>query len=150
MQVALKRKYPNIKIIMGAVEDATDLNIAVRQFEPEIIIHCAALKHVDTGEINPNAVIKANIIGSLNVIETAISCDVSYTVGISTDKACNPDNAYGYSKSLMERMFLTSNTVKTNFASQDLEILRSATDLFYLFGWVLKEKKNLYRIRTKT
>ena len=115
MQVALKRKYPNIKIIMGAVEDATDLNIAVRQFEPEIIIHCAALKHVDTGEINPNAVIKANIIGSLNVIETAISCDVSYTVGISTDKACNPDNAYGYSKSLMERMFLTSNTVKNKF-----------------------------------
>ena len=115
MQVALKRKYPSIKIIMGAVEDAVDLNIAVRQFRPQIIVHCAALKHVDTGEINPNALIKANIIGSLNVIEAAISCDVKYTIGISTDKACNPDNAYGYSKSLMERMFLNSNTTKNRF-----------------------------------
>ena len=64
-------------------------------------------------------------------------------MGISTDKACNPDNAYGYSKSLMERMFLTSNTVKTNFMSQDLEILRSAIGSVLPFCWVKRENKPL-------
>ena len=58
MQVALKRNYPDISITMGAVEDAVGLMIAVRQFQPDIIIHCAALKHVDTGETNPNALTK--------------------------------------------------------------------------------------------
>ena len=44
IQVALKRKYPNIKITMGAVEDAVDLTIAIRQFQPEIIVHCQCFK----------------------------------------------------------------------------------------------------------
>ena len=128
MQVALKRNYPEINITMGSVEDAVDLVVAVRKFQPDMIIHCAALKHVDTGETNPSALIKANIIGSLNVIEAAISCNVGYTIGISTDKACNPDNAYGYSKSLMERMFLTPmilpSTSKTLSFSTFLKLMK--------------------------
>ncbi len=115
MQVALKRKFPKVKIILGSIEDKMSLTNAVRNVKPDIIIHAAALKHVDTAEISPIQAVKSNIIGSLNIIEAAFDCNISITLGISTDKACSPDNNYGHTKSLMERMFLEAFSKKNKF-----------------------------------
>lgn len=116
MQVALKRKFPKIDISMGSVEDAVDLKSAIRNFAPDKILHCAALKHVETSELNPSVAVKANIQGSLNVIEAAIENNVRHTIGISTDKACQPNNAYGYTKALMENMFLKAYSERNKFS----------------------------------
>ena len=116
MQVALKRRFPKIEISMGSVEDDVDLKIAIRQFSPDVILHCAALKHVETSELNPRVAINANIIGSLNVVEAACENDVPITLGVSTDKACEPDNAYGYTKALMENLFLKASTSRNRFS----------------------------------
>ena len=105
MQVALKRQFSEVGIILGSVEDKMSLINAIRKSNPDIIIHAAALKHVDTAEINPIQAVKSNIIGSLNVIDAAFDCNIKTTIGISTDKACSPDSNYGHTKSLMEQMF---------------------------------------------
>ena len=65
MQVDLKRQFSEVGIILGSVEDKMSLINAIRKSNPDIIIHAAALKHVDTAEINPIQAVKSNIIGSL-------------------------------------------------------------------------------------
>ena len=87
MQVALKRQFPNIDIVLGSVEDKLALSNAMRKFKPDYVIHAAALKHVDTAEISPIQAVKSNIIGSLNVINASFDSDVPLTIGVSTDKA---------------------------------------------------------------
>jgi len=104
-QTSLKRNFPEIEILFGSVENKIELNHAIRIAKPKILIHAAALKHVDTAEKQPSLTIKSNILGSLNVIESAIENNIKVSIGISTDKACSPDNVYGQSKYLMERIF---------------------------------------------
>lgn len=104
-QVSLKRKFPDVVIFLGSIEDDLELEQAFRKYKPEIVIHAAALKHVDTAEIQPSKAISVNILGSLNIIRLSIKYDVNISIGISTDKACTPDNVYGQTKYLMERMY---------------------------------------------
>lgn len=114
-QVSLKRSFPDIEIVMGGVENYAHLQTEISKASPDIIIHAAALKHVDTAEKQPSQAIESNIIGSLNIIRSAIHSKVKLTIGISTDKACSPDNVYGQSKYLMERMFLEANSEINRF-----------------------------------
>lgn len=115
MQVSLKREFENVEIILGAIEDKFELLATFNRVKPDIVIHAAALKHVDTGENQPTQAIRSNILGSLNVIEASIQTNVPITIGISTDKACAPDNVYGYTKNLMEKMFLEANSSQMKF-----------------------------------
>lgn len=114
-QVALKRRFSDVEIILGSVEDKLNLENTIIKIQPDIIIHAAALKHVDTAEKQPIEMVKSNIIGSTNIIEIAKKINVPITIGISTDKACNPNNLYGYSKLLMERMFMEANNENNIF-----------------------------------
>ena len=114
-QVGLKRLFPNIEIIIGGIENSNLLKNEINKVNPDIIIHAAALKHVDTAEKQPSQAVLTNIIGTYNLIEAAISNDVELVVGISTDKACNADNIYGQTKYIMERLFLEANSDKTRF-----------------------------------
>ena len=114
-QVALKRMFPQVKIILGCIGDKTSFQNTVHQISPKIVIHAAALKHVDSAEKHPREMVKINIIGSKNIVDTSIKYNIPITIGISTDKACKPKNLYGYSKYIMERMFLEANNGKNIF-----------------------------------
>jgi len=73
---------------------------------PDIVIHAAASKYVDTAEANPMECIDVNVTGSQNVARVAIEKKAQVVVGISTDKAAPPiANTYGLSKALMERLY---------------------------------------------
>ena len=74
------------------------------------------MKHVDLAQENPINACKVNVLGSLNVISASTKTDVPITIAISTDKACFPENVYGYSKSLMEHCFHDANTSRNKFA----------------------------------
>ena len=115
MQVALKRRFSNIEVILGTIEDENLLISEMHKIKPDIIIHMAALKHVDTAEKQPSQAISINLLGSSNVVKAAKICDVPLTVGISTDKACQPDCVYGYTKLLMEKLFLDADNKKNKF-----------------------------------
>lgn len=116
MQVSLKRRFRDVNIILGSVEDKLTLQTSIAKVKPDIIIHAAAMKHVDSGEFSPIQTIKSNIVGSLNVIDTAIHNKVPLTIAISSDKACCPDNNYGYTKALMEKMFIEAHTKLNKFS----------------------------------
>ena len=116
MQVALKRKFPDIDIELGSVEDCIALKRAIQRVRPDIVIHAAALKHVDTAERSPIVASKVNIVGTMNVVEACVESDVKVAVAISTDKACMADSCYGYTKALTERIFLEADCQRTAFA----------------------------------
>jgi UDP-N-acetylglucosamine 4,6-dehydratase len=78
-----------------------------------VVFHCAALKHVDTLEMNPEESVKTNVIGTMNVADAAIAERVRYVVFSSTDKAVFPVNAYGMSKGLSEKILLRRNRTQT-------------------------------------
>jgi len=75
----------------------------------DYVVHAAALKQVDTAEYNPFEFVKTNILGSQNVIETAIDAGVKRVVALSTDKASSPINLYGATKLTADKLFIDGN-----------------------------------------
>ncbi len=112
----LKKHHPNVINIVGAVEEKSALINSFQKIKPDIVIHAAAMKHIDIAEENPIQCVNSNIIGSLNVIEASILCQIPITIAISTDKACESDNVYGMTKSLMEKCFVDVNNNTTKFS----------------------------------
>jgi len=110
------RNYPNVINHVGNVEDKDFMIRVFKQVRPDIVIHSAAMKHINIAEENPIHACNVNIIGSLNVIAASIAADVPVTIGISTDKACSSQSVYGDTKSLMEKCFLQANTPRNKFA----------------------------------
>jgi FlaA1/EpsC-like NDP-sugar epimerase len=111
----LQKLFPNVKSIIGNINDLEQLINTFETINPDIVIHAAALKHVNLAEVNPKQTVENNVIGSLNIIKASIRAQVPLTVGISTDKACDPQNIYGYSKKMMESMFMEHHNDKTRF-----------------------------------
>ena len=112
----LKRDYPNVKCYVGNIEDKSLLLRVFKEVKPDVVVHSAAMKHIDLMELNPIAGCNVNVMGSLNVVEASIINDVPITVGISTDKACLSESVYGASKYLMERVFMNTNTNDNRFS----------------------------------
>ena len=111
----LKQNFSNVKSFLA---DICDLDSMINIFEtvkPDIVIHAAALKHINLAEENPAKAVEINIVGSLNIIKASVRAEVPLTIGISTDKACDPDSVYGYTKSMMESMFKQYHNEKTKF-----------------------------------
>lgn len=112
----LSRQFPDVKSIVADVRDSDRLINVFLKIEPDIVIHAAALKHVNYAELNPSKTVEINIQGSLNVIKACIRAEVPIAIAISTDKACHPENIYGYSKKITEQMFLEHYNSSTRFA----------------------------------
>jgi UDP-N-acetylglucosamine 4,6-dehydratase len=112
----LKREHPQVKSYVGNIEDRGLLLRVFKDVKPDVVVHSAAMKHIDLMEKNPIAGCHVNVIGSLNVVEASIINDVPITVGISTDKACLAESVYGASKYLMERVFMNTNTKENRFS----------------------------------
>ena len=116
-QVELARDYPKMPLqILGNIEDKLTVYRAFEEIKPDIVIHAAAVKHINLAEEQPIHTCNVNVIGSINVIEAAIRTDVPTVVAISTDKACSSASVYGDTKSLMERCFLEANTNRNRFS----------------------------------
>lgn len=101
---------PRLRWFLGDVRDRHRLRRALEGVE--LVIHAAALKRVEAGEFNPGEFVKTNVMGTLNLIEAAHDAGVRHVVGLSTDKALNPQSAYGASKLLMEKVMLAANNAR--------------------------------------
>ncbi len=100
----------NSSKIRTFVGDIRDYQRLVRAFKDiDIIFHAAAYKHVPLCEYNPMDAVKTNVIGTQNIIDAAITCEVDKVILISTDKAVNPVNVMGATKLLAERLMISSN-----------------------------------------
>lgn len=97
----------HLRPLVGDVRDEKRLLTAMR--DVDIVIHAAALKHVPLSEYNPLEAVQTNILGTQNVISSAINANVRRVVNISTDKAVNPVNVMGATKLVAERLIATAH-----------------------------------------
>ncbi|XJZ28214.1 polysaccharide biosynthesis protein [Bacillota bacterium Lsc_1132] len=113
-QVAMQRQFSNEKLVflIGDIKEKECIVDACNGID--YLFHLAALKHVPVCEDQPLEALKTNVIGTQNVIEAAIKNQVKKVMYISTDKAANPSNFYGFTKAMGERLIIHANTLKTD------------------------------------
>ena len=105
----MRKKYdnPKLKFYIGDVRDYQSILNASRGVD--FIYHAAALKQVPSCEFHPMEAVKTNVQGTENVLEAAITNQVSRVVCLSTDKAVYPINAMGISKAMMEKVMVAKS-----------------------------------------
>ena len=134
------------KFMVGDVREKDRLNLAIR--DVDIVYHAAAMKHIDICEENPFDAVKTNVVGTSNILESAIIEGVKKFVFISTDKATNPTSTLGGSKLLAERLTLdASSYVKNNKTIFSIvrfgNVIGSRGSVFQIFQNQIKNKKPL-------
>lgn len=90
-----------VKYYIGDIRDRDSVDRAMAGVQN--VFHAAALKQVPSCEFFPHEAVRTNILGSENVIRSAIAAEVKSVVCLSTDKAVFPVNAMGMSKAMMEK-----------------------------------------------
>lgn len=93
---------PKVKFYIGNVRDKTSVDVAMR--DVEYVFSAAALKQVPSCEFFPMEATRTNVLGTGNVLQSAIEHGVKNIIVLSTDKAAYPINAMGISKALMEKV----------------------------------------------
>ena len=103
----MRKKYnnPKLKFYVGDVRDEKRVKEVMTGVD--YVFHAAALKQVPSCEFYPLEAVKTNIIGTDNVLNAAIECNVKKVICLSTDKAVYPINAMGMSKAMMEKIFVS-------------------------------------------
>lgn len=93
---------PKVKFYIGDVRDKRSVDGVMSGVD--FIFHAAALKQVPSCEFFPIQAVHTNILGTENVLDSAIEHGVKRMIVLSTDKACYPINAMGISKAMMEKV----------------------------------------------
>src|SRR5579862_2246066 len=106
----MRHHYANerrIKFITGDIRDERRVRESMKGCEA--VFQAAALKHVYNCEEHPYEAVMTNIIGTQNVIATAVDLGVERFVTVSTDKAVKPVNVMGMTKAIQERLVIAAN-----------------------------------------
>lgn len=111
MQNNLEKFNSKLRFFIGDIRDRERMILACNNVD--FLIHSAALKHIHSGEYNPFEVVKTNIIGTQNVIDSINLNKVPKAIFLSTDKAVAPINLYGATKLAAEKLFVASNNYST-------------------------------------
>ncbi len=112
----LKNTCPQLNVIpiIADIKDREKLRVVFERYQPEVVFHAAAHKHVPLMETHPEEAIKNNIFGTLNLAYAADRANTGIFVLISTDKAVNPSNVMGITKRaaemIMQKYSLISKT----------------------------------------
>jgi len=100
------RQWPNrtfeIEPVIADIQDRDRIFDVMQAFQPDLVYHAAAHKHVPLLEANPREAVKNNIYGTKNTAEAAKEAAVTSFVMVSTDKAVNPPNVMGATKRIAE------------------------------------------------
>jgi UDP-N-acetylglucosamine 4,6-dehydratase/5-epimerase len=104
----MRKRYRNgkLRFHIGDVRDRNSTDAVMRGVD--YVFHAAALKQVPSCEFYPMEAVRTNILGTENVILSAIAANAKRVVCLSTDKAVYPINAMGISKALMEKVMVAS------------------------------------------
>jgi FlaA1/EpsC-like NDP-sugar epimerase len=104
------RSHPGVICFLGDIRDREKVMRLARGID--VIFHCAAYKHVILSEYNPFDVVQTNVMGTQNVIMSAIECGVKVVINTSSDKAVNPTNVMGATKLLGEKLITAANAAR--------------------------------------
>ena len=114
-QVLMQRQHENnkiLKFIIGDVRDKYRLDHALKNVD--YVVHLAALKHVHVCEEHPIEAVHTNVLGTQNLIEACINNNIKKVILVSSDKACEPFNLYGVTKSCAEKLILAAKNENHN------------------------------------
>lgn len=104
VRLRMNRKYPNVKCttIVSNICHSHRMETIFAAYQPEIVFHAAAYKHVPMMEDNPTEAVLNNIDGTRKLADLAVKYKVESFIMVSTDKAVNPTNVMGCSKRICE------------------------------------------------
>ena len=144
----MRKKYNNakIKFFLGDVRDKRSIDVAMKGVD--FVFHAAALKQVPSCEFFPLEAVKTNILGTDNLLNSAIQHCVKKVICLSTDKAAYPINAMGISKAMMEKVAVAkSRTLSENETIICLtrygNVMASRGSVIPLFNDLVKNNRDL-------
>jgi FlaA1/EpsC-like NDP-sugar epimerase len=108
-QAMLNGRFPEVHVSLADIGASSVETLAGYMSGHDILIHAAAVKHVDLAELSAWDTVRVNVDGSRNVANAAIRAGLKHAVAISTDKAVRPANIYGASKMTMERLWMEAD-----------------------------------------
>ncbi|TCL56194.1 polysaccharide biosynthesis protein [Kineothrix alysoides] len=104
-----------ITLTLGSVLDYKLIEHIFQKYQPNIIIHAAAYKHVPIAEKNPSEAIKCNVLGTLNMLNAAIAFSIKHFIYLSSDKAVNPSSVMGVTKRIGEILVKYFNSLTSSY-----------------------------------
>lgn len=102
LEILENYKHASVKTYLGDITDRVRMEHLFEIYNPEVVFHAAAYKHVPLMEDNPSIAVLNNVMGTKNLAELAVTYGVEKFVMVSTDKAVNPTNIMGATKRIAE------------------------------------------------
>lgn len=127
----LQIKYPDIKIFPGSITD--DISLRESLIGVDGVFHLASFKHARLAETFPLECINSNILGTINLLNLTKDRSFDFILGISTDKAAQPNGIYSSSKYMMEKLFEQYQ----NFNNKTIYKIARFGNILYSSGSVL-------------
>jgi len=112
-ELSTKLDYYHSVPIVTDIRDITSIKSVFKKYKPEIVFHAAAYKHVPLMQLNPEAALQNNFLGTKALVKLSVSSGVKKFVMLSTDKAVKPSNIMGISKLLSEKYLQLLSKVKS-------------------------------------
>ncbi|WP_304983878.1 MULTISPECIES: polysaccharide biosynthesis protein [unclassified Flavobacterium] len=138
---------PKVKFYIGDVRDKRSVDLAMTGVD--YVFHAAALKQVPSCEFFPMQAVQTNVLGTDNVLDSAIHNGVKNVVVLSTDKACYPINAMGISKAMMEKVAIAKgrslgeNSITTICCTRYGNVMASRGSVIPLWVEQIKSGKDI-------
>jgi FlaA1/EpsC-like NDP-sugar epimerase len=106
--IELEQSYPSLKVhpLIADIREKDYINHLFSTYQPQVVFHAAAHKHVPLMQANIEEAVSNNVYGTLNVVNASINNNVQRLVMISTDKAICPTSVYGATKRIGEMLIL--------------------------------------------
>ena len=120
IELELKANYKEIKIeaLVSSIRDRKKMEDIFAKYQPYLVFHAAAHKHVPLMETSPLEAIKNNVFGTYNIVNCCDKYHVKRFILISTDKAVNPTNIMGATKRMCEMIIQAKDKVsQTEFVA---------------------------------
>lgn len=128
--------------VVGNIQDAAKVKQYLCQYQPAIVFHIAAYKHVYLMEENVSEAIKNNVVGTKIMADSAIACGIKRFTFVSTDKVVNPESVMGSTKKLAEFYLQSLNSASTQFTIVRFgNVINSQGSVLPLFARQIKNNR---------
>ena len=137
---------PNYRLEIGDVQSERRIGQLMERYQPDIVFHVAAYKHVPLMQNNPVEAFNNNVWGTLNMLRQAAEGGVERFVYVSTDKAVHPTNVMGATKRIGELLLrdLAAGNSGTKFTAVRFgNVLESEGSVMQTFRRQLQQRRNL-------